>query len=158
MTHFQGARTATPQCPTVAGNQPSYFRTSSCSGGLLLMTSTSRSHHTGGFYKNFRVIQTFRLWQLDYIHRRELRKNEDAISVFVWGTWVCLHVCICATCMPAAHGGQKRTLYPLGLGLQVWLVAMWELRTKPSSFVTTTNDLKHQTQLSSPEKDLFFKH
>lgn len=36
----------------------------------------------------------------------------------------CLHVCICATCMLSAFGGQKKALEPLELQLQI--VLSWE--------------------------------
>lgn len=40
--------------------------------------------------------------------------------IFIFCVWVllCLHTYMCITCMPGAHGGQKRDLGPLELDLQ----------------------------------------
>jgi hypothetical protein len=49
--------------------------------------------------------------------------------------WVfCLHICLCATCVPGSCGSQKRTSDPLGLELtDVYnlLCGCWELNSGP---------------------------
>jgi hypothetical protein len=42
---------------------------------------------------------------------------------------VCMHVCLCTTCMPGAQGGQKRVF---GHSLELWAVVVHHVGRVPS--------------------------
>jgi hypothetical protein len=58
------------------------------------------------------------------------------LSIFILCVWAfCLYLCICTTCMPSAHGGQKRVSNSLNLESQIYVTwcGMWVLGIKPGS-------------------------
>lgn len=40
-------------------------------------------------------------------------KKKDVILFYSCQCFACIHTCICITCVPGAHGSQKRALKPL---------------------------------------------
>lgn len=74
---------------------------------------------------------------------------KDLITFYFMCMRICLHVCMCTTCMSCACRGQKKASGLLGLEIRVVMSHLWVLGIQPGSPKRVSTVLKHRAAYSS---------
>lgn len=85
------------------------------------------------FFPGYSILTTLQLSECYIRLNPEVSSNFLKI-IFMCGTGISLHVCLCVVCMPGSCGSQERKLDVLGLELQVVMSGYVVLGTEAGSF------------------------